>query len=307
MFDWDDLRYFLAVARHGSTLAAAKALKVNQSTVHRRLDELERRLGRQLVVRQPTGYKLTELGQDLLTYAERVEETVHSFERRLAASDTSLAGSVKLTCPVAIGVRLLHSPFIKKFGERYPNLRVEFVINDKLLDLAKGEADIAIRATAPFDDALFGRKIAETPWAIYASTSYIERAGTITDVADIARHSVALYDIEQHVTKAWLQSVAPEARVTARCDSMTSLRSAAKSGVGLAALPMAVGDNDPDLVRVLGPIRGLTTNFYLLMHADMKTTPRVRALFDFFIEELNIVRPMLTGESPELRMPAIGP
>jgi DNA-binding transcriptional LysR family regulator len=304
MFDWDDLRYFLAVARHGSTLAAAKALKVNQSTVHRRLDELERRLGRQLVMRQPTGYKLTELGQDMVTYAQRVEETVHSFERRLAATDTSLAGSVKLTCPVAIGVRLLHSPFIKKFGERYPNLRVEFVINDKLLDLAKGEADIAIRATAPFDEALFGRKIAETPWAIYASASYIERAGTITDVADIARHSVALYDIEQHVTKAWLQSVAPEARVAARCDSMTSLRSAAKSGVGLAALPMAVGDSDPDLVRVLGPIRGLTTNFYLLMHADMKTTPRVRALFDFFIEELDIVRPMLTGERSELRADA---
>ena len=304
MFDWDDLRYFLAVARHGSTLAAAKALKVNQSTVHRRLDELERRLGRRLVVRQPTGYKLTELGQDLLTYAERVQETVHSFERRLAASDTRLAGSVKLTCPVAIGVRLLHSPFIKKFGERYPNLRVEFVINDKLLDLAKGEADIAIRATAPFDDALFGRKIAETPWAIYASTSYIERAGTVTDVADIARHSVVVYDIEQHVTKAWLQSVAPEARVSARCDSMTSLRSAAKSGVGLAALPMAVGDSDPDLVRVLGPIRGLTTNFYLLMHSDMKTTPRIRSLFDFFIEELHIVRPMLTGESSEIRADA---
>src|SRR5215469_15167725 len=189
MFDWDDLRYFLAVARHGSTLAAAKALKVNQSTVHRRLDELERRLDRQLVMRHPTGYKLTELGQDMVTYAQR---------RRLAATDTSFAGSVKLTCPVAIGVRLLHSPFIKKFGERYPNLRVEFVINDKLLDLAKGEADIAIRATAPFDEALFGRKIAETPWAIYASASYIERAGTITDVADIARHSVALYDIEQH-------------------------------------------------------------------------------------------------------------
>src|SRR5215831_2839543 len=223
---------------HATAALSPRRKPVNQSTVHRRLDELERRLGRQLVVRQPTGYKLTELGQDLLTYAERVEETVHSFERRLAASDTSLAGSVKLTCPVAIGVRLLHSPFIKKFGERYPNLRVEFVINDKLLDLAKGEADIAIRATAPFDDALFGRKIAETPWAIYASTSYIERAGTITDVADIARHSVALYDLEQeHVTKTWMQSVAPQARVAARCDSLTSLRSAAKSGVGLAALP----------------------------------------------------------------------
>ena len=228
MFDWNDLRHFLAVARFGSTLAAAKALNVNQSTVHRRLDELEKRLGRQLVVRQPTGYKLTELGQDMVTYAEQVEEAVQAFERRLAASDTGLTGSVRVTCPEAIGVRLLHSPFVAKFNERYPDLRVEFIISDKLLDLAKGEADIAIRATAPFDDALFGRKIAETPWAIYASASYIERAGIITDIADIARHSVALYDIEHHVTKAWLQSVAPDARVAARCNSMTALLSAAK-------------------------------------------------------------------------------
>ena len=234
------------------------------------------------------------------TYAERVEEAVQAFERRLAASDTGITGSVRVTCPEAIGVRLLHSPFVAKFNERYPDLRVEFIISDKLLDLAKGEADIAIRATAPYDDALFGRKIAETPWAIYASGAYIERAGTITDVEDIAQHSVALYDIEHHVTKAWLQSVAPDARVAARCNSMTALLSAAKSGVGLAALPMTIGDNDPGLVRVLGHIPGLTTNFYLLMHQDMKTTPRVRALFDFFIEELNIVRPILAGENSAL-------
>ena len=296
MFDWNDLKHFLAVACCGSTIAAAKALNVNQSTVQRRLDELEKRVGRQLVLRQPTGYKLTELGQDMVTYAEHVERAVQAFERRLVASDTRLTGSVRVTCPEAVGVRLLHSPLIAKFNERYPGLRVEFLISDKLLNLAKGEADIAIRATAPFDEALFGRKIAETPWGIYASKAYIERAGAITNVADIARHSVVLFDIEQHVTKTWLQSVAPEARVAARCNSMAALLSAAKSGVGLTALPMTIGDSDTSLVLMLGPISSLTTNFYLLMHEDMKTTPRVRALFDFFVEELNIVRPILMGE-----------
>src|ERR1044071_4527093 len=106
MFDWNDLTHFLAVARCGSTLAAAKALNVNQSTVHRRLDELERRLGRQLVVRQPTGYKLTELGQDLVSYAERVEEAVRSFERRLAASETGLTGCIRL--PAQKGLVLVY-------------------------------------------------------------------------------------------------------------------------------------------------------------------------------------------------------
>ena len=297
MFDWNDLKHFLAVARHGSTIAAAKALNVNQSTVHRRLNELEKRLGRQLVVRQPTGYRLTELGQDIVTYAEAVEAAVLTFERRLAASDIGLTGSIKLTCPEAVGVRLLQSPFIAKFNERYPSLRVDFVISDKLLNLAKGEADIAIRATAPFDKSLFGRKIAETPWGIYATEAYIERIGAITGIADIARHSVVLLDIERHITKTWLQSVAPEAHVAARCNSFSALLSAAKSGVGLAALPMTIGGGEPSLVCLLGPISGLTTNFYLLMHQDMKTTPRVRALFDFFIEELDIVQPILAGES----------
>src|SRR3974377_1748323 len=282
MFDWNDLKYFLAVARYGSTIAAAKALNVNQSTVQRRLDELEKRVGRQFVLRQPTGYKLTELGQDMVTYAEHVEKAVQAFERRLVASDTRLTGSVRVTCPEAVGVRLLHSPLIAKFNERYPGLRVEFLISDKLLNLAKGEAEIAILATSPFDEALFGRTIAETPWGIYASKAYMKRAGTITNVADIARHSVVLFDIEQHVTKTWLQSVAPAARVAACFNSMTALLSAAKSGVGLTALPMTIGDSDTSLVLMLGPIPSLMTNFYLLMHEDMKTTRRGRASFDFF-------------------------
>jgi DNA-binding transcriptional LysR family regulator len=296
MFDWNDLKHFLAIARRGSTIAAAKALSVNQSTVHRRLDELEKRLGRQLVVRQPTGYKLTELGQDMVKYAQQVEEAVQTFERRLGASDNKLTGSIRLTCPEAVGVRLLRSPLIAKFNERYPTLSVDLIISDKLLDLTKGEADIAIRATAPYDEALFGRKIAKTAWGIYGTDAYIKCSGRITDVQDIGRHSVVLFDTEQHVTKTWLQSIAPEARVVARCNSFSALLSAVKSGVGVAALPMTIGDSDPNLVCMLAPISGLATNFYLLIHQDMKTTARVRALFDFIIDELSIVDAILAGE-----------
>src|SRR5262249_40270964 len=92
MFDWNDLRHFLAVARHGSTLAAARALSLSQSTVHRRLDELEKQIGRPIVVRQPTGYRLTDFGRDLLPMATRVEDAVHSLERFLAASDATPTG-----------------------------------------------------------------------------------------------------------------------------------------------------------------------------------------------------------------------
>src|SRR6185437_15821501 len=215
MFDWNDLRHFLAIARYGSTLAAARALRVSQSTVHRRMDELERQVGRQLVTRNPTGYKLTELGEDLVAYAIRVEEAALAFQRRVAAVDTNLTGAVRVTCPEPVGIRLMQSTLLAKFSERYPGLRVEFVMSDKLRDLGKGEADIAFRAAAPEDNALFGRKIADVPWAIYASSDYVAQHGVVKNVEDIGSHALVLFDVElkEHFTNRWLQSAAPNARI----------------------------------------------------------------------------------------------
>ncbi len=297
MLDWNDLRHFLAVARHGSTLAAAKALKVSQSTVHRRMDELEKQIGRQLVTRNPAGYKLTELGEDLVAYAARVEEAAFAFERHVAATDTTLTGTVRVTCPEPVGIRLMRTNLLAKFSQLFPGLRVELVMSDKLLDLDKGEADIALRATESDNNALFGRKIADVPWAIYASDDYVVRHGSIKDTADIDGHAVVLFDVElkEHFTNRWLQAVAPRARIAARCNSVTALISAVKSGAGLGALPVIVGDNDAGLVRVLGPLAELTTHFYLLIHEDMKKTPRVRAFFDFLIEEIQEVRTAVSG------------
>jgi DNA-binding transcriptional LysR family regulator len=297
MFDWNDLRHFLAIARYGSTLAAARALRVSQSTVHRRMDELERQVGRQLVTRNPTGYKLTELGEDLVAYAIRVEEAALAFQRRVAAVDTNLTGAVRVTCPEPVGIRLMQSTLLAKFSERYPGLRVEFVMSDKLRDLGKGEADIAFRAAAPEDNALFGRKIADVPWAIYASSYYVAQNGVVKNVEDIGSHALVLFDVElkEHFTNRWLQSAAPNARIAVRCNSVTTLISTVKSGAGLGALPVIIGDKEAELVHVLGPRAELTTQFYLLMHEDMKNTPRVRAFSDFIVEELHEVRTIISG------------
>ncbi|HJU10589.1 MAG TPA: LysR family transcriptional regulator [Candidatus Binataceae bacterium] len=303
MFDWNDLKHFLAVARQGSTLSAAKKLGVSQSTVHRRLEEFEKQLGRQLMIRHSTGYKMTETGLDMVAYAERVEEAVLDFERRLAASDLELAGTVRLTCPLAIGSRLTRSSLAAKFNQQYPNLRLEFVINDALLDLAKREADVAIRAHASDDERLFGRVIAVSQWAVYASPAYAERHGAVRSIGDINDHAVALFDAEvkDHVARGWLERAAPKARVVARCSSMGALVSAAKSGVCLVALPTLVGDEESALISVLRPLSGLTTNIYLFIHKDMQRAPRVRAVFDFIIENLSLVRQALSedGSAPK--------
>lgn len=296
MFDWNDLKYFLAVARSGSTLSAAKSLRVNQSTVHRRLGELERQLRCELVRRHPTGYRLTELGEYVHAYATRLEAAAADFERAVSAQSNETRGTVKVTCPEVVGSRLIGARLIEKFNARYPDVRIEFIMSDRILELGTGEADIAIRAKRPLETELVGRKIADSPWAVYASQSYVARHGTIENAAQIDRHSVVMFSgaLSDHHAAQWIKSVAPKAHVAARANSVAGLLPSVKSGAGLAPMPTIVGDSEPDLVRVLNLGQEMATPFYLLTHRDLRRTPRIRALFDFIIEHIDEVRPLLS-------------
>lgn len=297
MFDWDDLRYFLAVARHGSTLAAGRALKVNQSTVQRRLTELERRTGRKLARRHASGYRLTELGREMVAHAEGVERAVLAFEQHLGRTGRDAVGVIRVTCPEPIVFRITQSSLLERFRARYPEFRVEFVMSDKYLDLSKGEADVALRSGDTDDGELVGRKLADSVWAVYASRRYVEQHGRPERVEDLNRHFVVGLDetMAKHRAATWLARVAPEAKVVARNNNILGLVYAVKSGIGLAPLPTALGDSEPDLVRVLGPIADLARIWRILAHPDVRRTPRVAALFDFLSEEIETLRPILTG------------
>jgi DNA-binding transcriptional LysR family regulator len=297
MFEWSDVRYFLAVARNGSTVAAAKALKTSQSTVQRRLVELERKLGRPLVKRTAAGYRLTEFGEEMLPYAERVEQAARAMELHRGTLERAEVGVIRLTCPEPIMVRLMQSGLLDRFHARHPGLRIEFVMSDKYLDLAKGDADLALRSGDTDDDVLVGRKIADSIWAVYASRKYIERRGKPDRVEDLDRHAIVGLDesMANHRAATWLREKAPNAEIAARSTSVLGLVSAAKSGVGLAALPTALGDAEADLVRVLGPIPELQRSWRVLTHPDLRQTPRVAAFFDFVNDELAAFRPILTG------------
>jgi DNA-binding transcriptional LysR family regulator len=297
MFDWNDLRYFLAVARHGSTIAAAKALHLSQSTVHRRLAEFEKRVGRHVVIRHATGYRLTEFGSELLPLVKQVEAAVASLERHLVAAHDTPTGAVRVTCSESIGYRLTRSPLLEAFHTRHPGLRVELIMSDHFLDIAKGEADVAIRAGVPNEEVLVGRKIADVPWALYCSRSYMERHGRVERAEDLDRHAVIEFDgdIRDHHAAQWLRSVAPHTTVVARSNTVPGLMMTVKSGAGLAPLPMPLADRDGELVRVLGPVPGLYSQIYLLTHPDLRHTPRIRAFFDFVIAELDQVRHILTA------------
>lgn len=297
MFEWSDLRYFLAVARHGSTLAAGRALNTSQSTVQRRLVELERRLGRELVKRQTTGYRLTEFGEQMLPFAERVEHAIAAFEQQKATIERGEVGIIRLTCPEPIMSRIIQSSLLDRFHERYPGLRVEFVMSDKYLDLAKGDADVALRSGDTDAEELVGKKIADSVWAVYASPHYIERCGRPAGVADLNGHAFVGFDDKMagHRAAQWIAMVAPDAEIAARVNSILGLVSAAKSGVGLAPLPIALGDAEPDLIQVLPPMADMQRSWRLLTHPDLRRTPRISAFFDFVSDELDALRPILTG------------
>ncbi|WP_309084050.1 LysR family transcriptional regulator [Chelativorans sp.] len=297
MFDWNDLRYLLAVARHGSTLSAARFLGVNQSTVHRRIAELERRVGHALVKRHPSGYQLTEFGKSMLPAVENVEASIIALERQIQSYSRELTGVIKLTCPEPLVSRITGSPLLALFQERYPALRVEFVMSDRYLDLSRGEADIALRSGEPEDESLVGRKIGDSIWAVYGSKSYVQHHGRPWRVEDLADHAIIGFDgmLANHRAAKWLSAVAPGARVAATNNSVLGVLMAVKSGVGIAPLPTTIADMHDDLVQVLPPVAELDRGWYLLTHPDLRRNPRICAFFDFVVEHLHLVRPILMG------------
>lgn len=297
MFDWNDLRFLLAVADAGSTLAAARALGVNQSTVQRRLTELEARLGQRLVERLPSGYRLTDLGLAVLPQARAAAEAIQGFAQAVHDKSRTERGVVRVTCPEPIAFRLNQSGLLDRFHAANPGLKVEFVLSDKYVDLTKGEADVALRSGDTEDGVLVGRKIADSLWAIFASRDYVAAHGAPQSVSDLAGHPLIGFEesMTRHRTVLWLLEVAPGATYAARNTSVLGLIYAAKAGVGVAPLPMSLGDAEPDLLRVFGPVPELTRPWRILAHPDQRHTPGVEAFFAFILDETESLRPILSG------------
>nr|WP_055901850.1 LysR family transcriptional regulator [Ramlibacter sp. Leaf400]KQT07572.1 hypothetical protein ASG30_17205 [Ramlibacter sp. Leaf400] len=297
MFDWDDLRPFLAVARHGSTTAAARALGVDQSTVQRRLGELERRIGQPLVQRHPSGYRLTWYGESLLPMAQAVEREVAALELRIRQSAREVNGLLRLTCPEPLVPRITRSPLLDRLQARHPGLRVEFVTTDHYVDLTQGEADVALRSGDTVDPHLVGRKVGESLWAVYAGRDYVRRHGEVASVQEGAGRDWIMLDasMPQHRATQWLRQVAPEAHVAVTTGSVLGMVHSAKANMGLAALPTALGDAEPDLVRQFGPVPELTRIWRILTTRPLRRTPRVASFFEFMAQETATLRPILTG------------
>jgi DNA-binding transcriptional LysR family regulator len=296
MFDWNDLRHFLALARGGSMGAAARRLGVDQSTVQRRLGTLEKAIGCPLVERRRDGYGLTAQGQALLGEAAQVEAAIDALQRRIATLDGSAQGHVTVASLVTVGQRVIKSGLLDRFHALHPGITVEMVMGQRLADLAKGEADIAIRGGGSGgSEALVGMKIADLPWAVYASRGLVERLGRPRGVGDLARYSIVelVDELKRVPAVRWMQTHAQGAPIVARCGNVPSAVLAVKAGAGLAALPVVHVAGEDDLVCVLGPRPETAYPMHLFVHKDLRRVPRVSAFFEFCYQELKPV--LLTG------------
>lgn len=292
-----DLRTVLAIARYGNLAAAARHLRVNHSTVFRRLGAIESRLGVRLFDRKDGAYAATAAGEDLLRTAERVEAEVEALERRLSGQDARLTGSLRLTAPDDIAEILL-IPLLAEFRRRYPDITLDLVIDNRMLSLTRREADVALRPTLEPPESLTGRRVATLSATVYRTSGRLIRAAD--DAGDQAawaqRDWVAWEDgAGPPAVARWLARNAEPGRIGYRSNSLLNQASAARAGLGLAVLPCFQGDTDPHLVRVIDPPEALQTDLWLLTHPDLRRAARVRALMDLLYDRLRAMAPRLGG------------
>lgn len=292
--DWDDLRYVLAVAAEGSLAGAARALGVNHTTVLRRVGAFEARLGLRLFERLPAGYVLTAGGEELIDAARRIDETVAGLERKLMGRDLQLTGSVRVTTTDSLAASLLPD-ILAAFRAAHPGISIELAVSNMMFNLTRRDADVAIRPSLDAPEALIGRRVSALAFAVYASPAFLGTSHI--EPEDFKRYTWVAPDDSLADTSIlrWMRTALPDAEVALQADSLLALCHAAAAGLGLAALPCYLGDTSPGLLRVSPPIEEMATALWLLTHADLRRTARVRAFMGFAADAFMRQRALLEG------------
>jgi DNA-binding transcriptional LysR family regulator len=289
--DWGHLRYFLELVRTGSHARAAQRLGVDRNTVARHVAALETDLGLALFERGPQGWSQTLAGQELAELAGRVEEDVLALARHVDARDPALRGTVRLTTTPHLAAHLL-APALPALRQRHPELVLEVMADARTFDLSRREADLALRMGRPRDSGLVARRLSVLAYAFYAAASTEAGARGAVDLR--ADPFLGEEGGGHEAQERWLDGVAPERRVVYRCNSTTALLAAARQGIGVAQLPCYIGDADPTLRRLTGP-EPRSQEMWLLVHGDLRRTPRVRAVIDWVDELVARAGPALRG------------
>ena len=290
--DWEDLKFFKALADAGSLRAAGDLLGVHPSTVTRRMEQFEGRLGVHLFNRHPTGLKLTDAGRELLESADRVEVEILDVERRLAGRDDSLTGEIRVTLPDVVASGFLMRD-LRRFNERYPGVRIEIIPSYEALDISRREADVAIRVTSNPPEQLVGRRLARSASAPYASLSYVEGL----DEIDLPSCDWIAWDDAVDISP-WVDGSEPTCvRARTRLRSILLQLEAVRAGMGVAVLPCSLADHDDRLQRLGEPWQNPEHDIWILTHPDLRSSARVRAFMEHVTDAFRRHQALLEGKT----------
>ena len=280
--NWDNLRIFLAVARSGQILAAAKALHLNHATVARRLDQLEEDLDTKLFERRTTGTVLTPAGEKLLVRAERVESEL--LQADAATASNTISGTVRVGAPDGFGTFHL-APTLAKLANAHPGLTIQLVPLPRTFSLSRREADIIVTIERPKMGRAVIKKLTDYSLSVYAAKSYLKRHGNIQTTDDLAGRLFITY-VEDIAYSRALDYTAELARLMPRhyeCGSVIAQMEAVRAGEGIGILHDYAAAQYPELTRILPSMR-FTRTYWLMSHPDTHDTARVSAVYQAIVE-----------------------
>jgi len=293
--DWDDLRTLLALGRARSFAGAGKLLRVDHSTVSRRVAALEASAGQPLLVRTPDGVSLTAMGEMLFETATQMENAALAAERRLAGGVGDEVSVVRVSTTEGMSPFLLDR-FVGLLDAN-PKLRLEVSTSNGPVDLSRGEADIAVRMFRPGEPSLIARKIGTVGWGLFASEDYVARRGMPT-LENLAEHTLLGYDSSLRNTPGarWLASHLPDAHFAMLGQSPSAVARAAGAGSGVVLIPAFMHTVDPRLRRLVPDVLA-ESEVYAVVHQDLKNAPAVRLVLDYLAEMFSENRKLLRGDA----------
>lgn len=294
--DWGDFRVVLALAESGSVAGAARALQLDTSTISRRLVALEEAIGAPLFLRSPRGLTATREGEVMTSAAREMAESVRKGCLQVKAARQGTEGHVRITTVNSLVAELV--PVLGKLKQDYPKLHVEVLANDEIADLARGEADIALRMVRPSELDLVTRQVSEYGWGLYAPPSYIEKHGMLQSVEDLRQHRLVPYS-EKLAGPAmrWFETFLSSNQSVARAGSPESACAIALASDAIALLPIYWADQQAAVQRIFEkPVHFNTV--WLAMHESAKDAVRIRVVADALVEFLEDQRETFSGRKP---------
>lgn len=280
--DWDNLRYFLEVARSGTLVAAARRLGVEHTTVSRRVQALEKQMGEALFAREAGGHRLTEAGRHLLPGVEAMEAAVLGVERAVPAPGSGPSGLVRVGATEGFGTLIL-APHLARLTQRHPQLSIDLLALPRMLHLSRREADIIISLERPTRGSVIVIQLADYTLHLYGQREYLARRPLVQQKEDLRHHAFISYVDDLLFTKElqFLDQLYPPERFAFRSTSITAQYEAVRAGAGLAVLPAFMADRDPVLARVLPQEARFTRTFWMSMPAEGKHLARMQAVWGF--------------------------